>query len=109
MSNSKLVYSTSGGRQDQHKNEDLAGKWQVLSGPTKMRLETASRGGKSVTVLFNLPLTEDEAKALLKVMQSQFGCGGTLKTNSLELRGDVRNKVEVFFAQKNMKIIRAGG
>lgn len=74
-----------------------------------MRLETGGRGGKQVTVIFNLPVDEAEAKAMLKAMQGAFGCGGALKESTLELRGDVRVKVEAFFAKQNLKIIRAGG
>jgi translation initiation factor 1 (eIF-1/SUI1) len=32
-----------------------------------------------------------------------------MKEGTLELRGDVRVKVETFFAKKNLKIVRAGG
>jgi translation initiation factor 1 len=108
MSESRLVYSTSSGS---HKKESdkAADGWIKSVGPTKMRLETKQRGGKSVTVLFNLPLEQLEAKEILKSMQSAFGCGGAMKDNTLELRGDVRQKVEAFFAKRNLKIVRAGG
>jgi translation initiation factor 1 len=74
-----------------------------------MRLETSGRGGKAVTVLFHLPFEEQEARDLLKSMQASFGCGGAIKDQTLELRGDVRAKVEAFFAKKNLKVVRAGG
>jgi translation initiation factor 1 len=74
-----------------------------------MRLETGGRGGKAVTVLFNLPVDEAEARAIMKEMQGKFGCGATIKESTIELRGDVRDRVEAFFAQRGMKIIRAGG
>ena len=107
MSNSRLVYSTETGS---HKKESPAGDgWSKASGNPKMRLETGGRGGKAVTVLFNLPLEESEAKDMLKAMQAAFGCGGAMKDNTLELRGDVRAKVEAFCATKNLKIVRAGG
>jgi translation initiation factor 1 len=107
MSDSRLVYSTESGS---HKNDkEKSSAWLKSAGTAKMRLETNGRGGKAVTVLFNLPLEEGEAKELLKGMQSGFGCGGSMKDNTLELRGDVRAKVEAFFAKKNLKIIRAGG
>lgn len=107
MTDSKLVFSTESGS---HKKETKsAGTWQKQGGPSKMRLETAGRAGKAVTVLFNLPLTEDDARSLLKAMQGAFGCGGAMKNQTLELRGDVRVKVEEFFAKKNLKILRAGG
>ncbi|MEI6832645.1 MAG: hypothetical protein WCL28_01530 [bacterium] len=107
MGDSRLVYSTATG--SQKKEGKTAGAWSKSDGPTKMRLETNQRGGKSVTVLFNLPFDEREAKDLLKTMQSAFGCGGSMKEGTLELRGDVRVKVETFFAKKNLKIVRAGG
>ena len=107
MSDSRLVYSTETG--SHKKDKEKSDAWTVSAGPTKMRLETNGRGGKAVTVLFNLPLDESAAKDLLKSMQASFGCGGSMKENTLELRGDVRVKVEAFFAKKNLKIVRAGG
>ncbi len=107
MSDSRLVYSTESGS---HKKENQSSSaWKKAGGPAKMRLESNNRGGKQVTVLFNLPLEETEARDLLKLMQSSFGCGGAMKDGTLELRGDVRTKVEAFFAKKNMKLVRAGG
>lgn len=107
MSQNRLVYSTETGS---HRNEnEHKDSWRVESGPIKMRLETKGRGGKAVTVLFNLPFTEDVAKDYLKSMQSGFGCGGSIKEQTIELRGDVRQKVEAFFSKKQIKIIRAGG
>jgi translation initiation factor 1 len=107
MNDSRLVYSTESGS---HKKESHSSSaWKKADGPAKMRLESNNRGGKQVTVLFNLPLDEAEAKDLLKTMQSSFGCGGAMKDGTLELRGDVRVKVEAFFTKKNMKLVRAGG
>jgi translation initiation factor 1 len=103
---SRLVYSTETGS---HKKEAAESSWSKVSGPAKMRLETSGRGGKAVTVIFNLPVDESEAKSMLKAMQGAFGCGGAMKDSTLELRGDVRGKVEAFFLKKNLKIIRAGG
>jgi translation initiation factor 1 len=107
VSDSRLVYSTETGSHKKDKEHDSS--WVKSNGPAKMRLETNGRGGKAVTVLFNLPFEEQEAKDLLKSMQSGFGCGGAVKDSTLELRGDVRSKVETFFAKKNLKVIRAGG
>lgn len=107
MTGSRLVYSTETG--SHKKQADKIDGWQQCPGPAKMRLETSGRAGKAVTVLFNLPLDEVQARDLLKAMQASFGCGGAMKDQTLELRGDVRGKVEAFFAKKNLKIVRAGG
>lgn len=110
MSKNKPVYSTSGGGD---LRKDTAGKVASAftrgAGPAKMRLETGGRGGKAVTVLFNLPVDEAEARAIMKEMQGKFGCGATIKESTIELRGDVRDRVEAFLAQRGMKVIRAGG
>lgn len=104
----KPVYSTATGsakQQPQAKRSD----YQRAAGPMKMRLETKGRGGKSVTVVFNLPLSEDEATTLMKEMQGRFGCGATLKDSSIEIRGDMRDKVEAYCQTKGLKVVRAGG
>lgn len=74
-----------------------------------MRLETKGRGGKAVTVLFNLPFTEDEATKIMRDLQASAGCGATLKASQIELQGDRREIVESYFLQAKLKIIRAGG
>ena len=74
-----------------------------------MRLETKGRGGKSVTVLFNLDFEESEAKALMKDMQTRLACGATFKEGRIEMRGDLRDRVEQYFDDKGMKVVRAGG
>ena len=113
-SGNKPVYSTAGGGD---LRKDAAGKsaggFARGTGPTKMRLETGGRAGKAVTVLFNLPFEESEARVLMKEMQGKFGCGATMKDapggSTIELRGDVRDRVEAFFAQRSLKVVRAGG
>lgn len=104
----KPVYSTATGRAP----KDPPGKkdgYVKSAGPAKMRLETAGRGGKAVTVLFNLPFEEAEAVALMKQLQSTLGCGATFKEGRIELRGDVRARVEQEFAKRGQKLVKAGG
>lgn len=109
----KLVFSTAGSSQQKKqkgKSKKPAAKaWVASSGPTKMRLETKGRGGKSVTVLFNLPLSEIEAKELMRQLQASLACGATLKNGCIELRGDLRDKIEAFFKAQGQKLVRAGG
>ena len=105
---SKLVYSTSsGGRQQADAKK--AGGYRTAAGPTKMRLETKGRGGKAVTVLFNLPFAEDEARRIMKELQSALGCGATLKDSTIEFQGDRRERIEAYYATHGLRIVRAGG
>ncbi len=74
-----------------------------------MRLETKGRGGKKVTVLFNLSFTDVEAKKHLSALKNQLGTGGTYKEHTLEFSGDVRDRVENYFKKLAMPLVRAGG
>lgn len=104
----KPVYSTASGpyKEPTKKKSD---HYQKSSGPTKMRLETKGRGGKAVTVLFNLPFEETQARQLMKDLQAAAGCGATLKSGQIELQGDRREQVTAFFERQGWKLIRAGG
>jgi translation initiation factor 1 len=104
----KPLYSTATGRREKEISRKGSG-WQRGEGAAKMRLESKGRGGKSVTVIFNLPLSEDEARTLSSALKSQFGCGGTFKDSTIELAGDMRDKVEAYFTKNGMQIKRAGG
>lgn len=106
MSN-KPVYSTNKTQAGADKN--TAKDRPLASGPLKMRLETKGRAGKAVTVLFNLPMSEVEAKALMRDLQEKLGCGATFKDGSIELRGDMRDRIEAQLVAKGMKVVRAGG
>lgn len=103
----KLVFSTSKALEKKPKSNEKS--YQAGQGPMKMRLESKGRGGKEVTVLFNLPFTETEAKAFKKEIQTVLACGATLKHSQIELRGDVRNKVESYCQKNSIKLVRAGG
>lgn len=104
----KPVYSTASGpyKEPQKKKHDA---YRKAAGPTKMRLETKGRGGKAVTVLFNLPFEEDAVRQLMKDLQSLAGCGATFKAGQIELQGDRRDQVAAYFERQGWKLVRAGG
>lgn len=103
---SVLVFSSDGGRQ---KVSESAKDWIVHPSPLKTRLEKNGRGGKNVTVVFHLVFDEQGARNHLKSMQQRFGCGGTIKDQTIELRGDLVEKVLAYFTEQGIKIVRAGG
>jgi translation initiation factor 1 len=53
-----------------------------------VRLERKHRGGKSVTVIEGLPISEKDKEELLKQLKTALGTGGTLRDTSLEIQGD---------------------
>ncbi len=105
---SKLVYSTTTGSQSEAKGAEKA--YRPSSGPIKMRLESKGRGGKQVTVLFNLTFpTEEQARETMRKIQGSLGVGGTFKDGTIEFRGDVRDRVEAHLSKLGLKLVRAGG
>ena len=70
----------------------------------KLRVEKKGRAGKTVTVIYDLPFEESDAKALLKKLQAQLACGGSLKNSSIELRGDLREKLRSLFAKQGLEL-----
>lgn len=48
----------------------------------------AGKGGKTVTVITGLEISEADSRALLKRLKATAGSGGTLKDGVIELQGD---------------------
>jgi len=65
------------------------------SGKVKIRRETAGRKNKGVTIIYSLPLSQEQLEKLAKKLKSTFGTGGTVKDHTIELQGDQREKVAV--------------
>ena len=62
----------------------------------KLRIEKSGRGGKSVTVIYDLPQDPEYLMGLAKKLKSQLGTGGTYKpdANTVEIQGDHRPKIK---------------
>ncbi len=73
----------------------------------KIRLDTAGRKGKSVTVLDGLPKLEPFLKDLLKALKQTCGAGGTYhmdqKDGIIEIQGDHREKAKSFLLKYEIK------
>lgn len=70
----------------------------------KLRLEKGGRGGKAVTVLYDLPRNEAFLKELAAKLKKQCGCGGTAKDDSVELQGDVRERLRQLLPALGYKV-----
>lgn len=75
----------------------------------KMRLEKNGRGGKMVTVIFELPPNEEYFKGLEKKLKAHCGTGGSFKSNMIEIQGDHREKIKAFLEKTGFKVKLAGG
>jgi predicted translation initiation factor SUI1 len=75
----------------------------------KLGRETAGRKGKGVTVVWELPLTEDQLKELATRLKNACGTGGTAKDGRIEIQGDHRDKIAAELEKLGYKVKRAGG
>jgi len=62
-------------------------------GKVRLQHETAGRKNKGVTVIYNLPLSQEQLEKLAKQLKSSLGTGGAVKDHAIELQGDLREKI----------------
>ncbi len=71
------------------------------------RLEKNGRGGKTVTVIDNLPKQEIFLKELTKELKGKCGSGGTYslegKEGLVEIQGDKRQQIKAIFDKRGYK------
>ena len=108
MSESRPVYQTGKGRVcpkcgwpiDECRCS-MAGEEKV---PSKigcvLRLEKKGRGGKSVTVVANLPKNAAFLAALAAELKRACGTGGTAADGAVLIQGDQREKLRAFLIAK---------
>ena len=65
------------------------------SGKVRIRHETAGRKNKGVTIIYGLPLSQEQLGQLSQKLKSTFGTGGAVKDYTIELQGDQRERVSV--------------
>lgn len=112
-----LVYSTDGGRMCPQCRQALdaclcATKKQAeLRGDGRVRVsrEVAGRGGKAVTVVRGLAMTDDQITALGKQLRAACGTGGTAKDGVIEVQGDHVVRVLDLLAKAGVAAKRSGG
>lgn len=116
--NSRLVYSTDGGRVDEklppRPPRTRAG--QPPSRPplppdgfVRIQREKKGRGGKTVTLVTGLPGGAAELDALLKDLKQHCGAGGTREGAVLEIQGDHRERLEARLVALGHRVKLAGG
>jgi translation initiation factor 1 len=117
MSTTRLVYSTDGGRTCPQCRQALADcrcaatRAQQLRGDGRVRVgrENAGRGGKTVTVVRGLALTDAQIADLGKQLRSACGTGGTAKDGVIEIQGDHVERVLALLLKAGHSAKRTGG
>ena len=88
-----VVYSTnpdfSYDTGEQEEPETLPKNTQKL----RVRIEKNHRGGKTVTIIRGFVGTDDNLKALAKLLKTRCGVGGSAKEGEIIIQGDFKPKV----------------
>ena len=79
-------------------------KWKVRVQKTRV-----GKGGKTVTIIRGLKLSDSEFRSLLKILKSSCGTGGTFKEDFLELQGDQVENVIAALESEGYFPKRSGG
>lgn len=114
--NSRLVYSTDGGRlcpQCQRPEAScVCGSARPAAtgdGIVRLHRETKGRGGKAVTIVRGLPLAPAELKALARTLKQKCGVGGSVKGEEIEIQGDQRQILQPELERQGFRVKVAGG
>jgi translation initiation factor 1 len=110
---SRLVYSTGRGRvcptcgwpadncQCSSRSGSAAVPGKVVA---KLRLEKKGRGGKTVSVVYDLPDNAVFLKELCQELKRACGTGGAVADKGVELQGDHREKLRELLAKKGFTV-----
>lgn len=110
MSNNKTVWSSEDG--DLRKKEQTSTHAKSLPPQQQtayLHRESGGRGGKVVSVVKNLILTEDDLKAIAKKLKQECGTGGTVKDGMIEIQGEHRQRMAEVLTKLGYKVKIAGG
>jgi len=110
----RLVYSTGAGKicarcgwpeRDCKCSTRAAGDEQLPDRiVAKLRMEKAGRGGKTVTVIYDLPRNAAFLKELCSELKKSCGTGGAVAEDTIELQGDLRDRVREVLTKKGFRI-----
>jgi translation initiation factor 1 len=112
----RLVYSTGTGRvcpgcgwpESDCKCSRTAATESVPSRPggivAKLRVEKKGRGGKTVTVVYDLPNNAPFLKELAQELKRACGTGGAVADGAVELQGDLRDRIREVLLKKGFVV-----
>ncbi|MBE7520281.1 MAG: stress response translation initiation inhibitor YciH [Thermoflexaceae bacterium] len=116
MNNSRLVYSTDGGRVREQSPSRPGARPPAPARPqppadgvVRIMRDRRGRGGKTATVVVGLPGTEAELDSLLKALKQLCGAGGSRDGRMLEIQGDHRERLQQKLEAMGHRVRLAGG
>ena len=107
---SKTVWSSEEG--DLRKKDETSASVNSLPPQQQtiyLHRESKGRGGKGVTLVKGLVLSEGDLITLAKKLKQACGSGGTIKDGTIEIQGEQREKIADVLRQLGYKVKIAGG
>ena len=111
----EIVYSTGPGgpkKITQDKKEKKKQKSLPVfkdDGIVRVQKESKGRGGKTVSVVYGLPLVETELQSIAKKLKQKCGTGGTVKDRTVIIQGDNVEKIIQILKSEGYDVKRSGG
>ncbi len=112
--NARTVYSTGAGRVcptcgwpvDDCKCSSQIGRDEPVPAKltAKLRMEKSGRGGKTVTVVYDLPRNAAFLRELAQELKKVCGTGGTAVEDRVELQGDLRDRVRDYLKKRGYTV-----
>jgi len=116
LKNSRIVYSTAHGRICRNCGKpfvDCSCKNQSQKvhgdGIVRVRRELKGRRGKTVTVIYGVPMNYDELQTLAGEFKRKLGTGGSVKDGTIIIQGDKSDLIMSLLIDKGFTVKRAGG
>jgi translation initiation factor 1 len=106
----RTVWSSEHG--DQRKQKPQATRARTLPPSQQtayLHRESKGRGGKTVTLVKNLVLSEADLKSLSRRLKQACGSGGTVKDGLIEIQGEHRKTIAEVLEGLGYKVKIAGG
>ena len=113
---SPIVYSTDHGRICPDCSKPISAcicrlpqKPACTDGIVRVGLEAKGRGGKQVTVVFNVPVQPGELLELGQELRKKCGSGGTVKNGRIEIQGNHRQTLIEELQKRGWSVKSSGG
>jgi len=112
----KIVYSSEYGDLRQSPEKEKASSHRESKKPglprdgiVRVRRENNGRGGKTVTVIYGLPLSEEKMYLFAAKVKRRFGTGGTVRDGAVIVQGDRVDDALRLVAEDGFTVKKAGG